>query len=174
MKLKFYSHRFAEEVLKSPKYIDYYNMVISIFENCPVFILDKPKYRHRGRKNLIFTTDQSKINDYVKERFRLYNWEIEPLITNDDLTKIKADYKKDRIQIEVQFGNMARWYADIFKFQISYSLDEIDLGISVIPTQIFAKTIDENVAFFERVIRELRYAKMSVTIPLLIIGLDMD
>jgi len=174
VKLKFYSHRFAEEVLKSPKYIDYYNNVVSIFENCPVFVLDEPKRRTRGKKSLVFTTNQSKINNYIKDMFRYYNWEIEPLITNDDMTKIKADYKKDIIQIEVQFGNMARWYADIFKFQISYSLGLIDIGISVIPTKIFAKSIDENVVFFERAIRELKYAKMSVAMPILIIGLDVD
>jgi hypothetical protein len=74
--------------------------------------------------------------------------------------------------VEAQFGNMARWYTDVFKFQVSYSLGLIDVGILVVPMQQFANTIDENVAHFERVIRELPYAKMSITLPILVLGVE--
>lgn len=94
----------------------------------------------------------------------------QPPITANEVTGIKADYKKDRVQVEVQFGNMARWYTDVFKFQVSYSLDLIDVGVLVIPMQDFAATIDENVAYYERVMRELPYAKMSITLPIWVVG----
>jgi len=55
--------------------------------------------------------------------------------------------------------------------QVSYSLDRIDVGVLIVPTQKFANTIDENIAYFERVERELPYAKMSITLPILVIGL---
>jgi hypothetical protein len=84
---------------------------------------------------------------------------------------MKADYKKDRVQVEVQFGNMARWYTDVFKFQVSCSLGLIDVGVLVVPIQDFASTIDENVAYYERVMRELPYAKMSITLPIWVIGI---
>jgi Restriction endonuclease BglII len=67
---------------------------------------------------------------------------------------------------------MARWYTDVFKFQVSYSLDHIDIGVLVTATQQFAATIDENVVYFERVARELPYAKMSITLPIWVIGVD--
>jgi hypothetical protein len=73
--------------------------------------------------------------------------------------------------VEVQFGNMARWYTDVFKFQVSYSLDLIDVGVLVVPMQEFADTIDENIAYYERVVRELPYAKMSLTLPIWVVGL---
>jgi hypothetical protein len=98
-------------------------------------------------------------------------WEVHPRITNDNSTKIEADFKKDRIQIEIQFGNMARWYTDVFKFQVSYSLDLIDVGVLICPMQEFADTIDENVVYFERINRELGYAKMSITLPILVLGI---
>ena len=50
--------------------------------------------------------------------------------------------------------------------QVSYSLDRIDVGVLIVPTQKFANTIDENIAYFERVERELPYAKMSITLPI--------
>ena len=55
---------------------------------------------------------------------------------------------------------------DVFKFQVSYSQGLIDVGVLVAPVQSFAKTIDENVVYFERVARELPYAKMSITLPI--------
>lgn len=81
-----------------------------------------------------------------------------------------ADAKKGKIQIEIQFGNMARWYTDVFKFLLSYSADDIEVGILVVPMQKTADKIDENVAYYERVIRELPHAKMGITIPILGIG----
>jgi len=67
---------------------------------------------------------------------------------------------------------MARWYTDVFKFQLSYSLDHIDVAVLVVPKQKFANLVDENVACFERVVRELPWAKMSLTLPILVIGLE--
>ncbi|MBI1740109.1 MAG: hypothetical protein HYR57_04415 [Candidatus Koribacter versatilis] len=93
------------------------------------------------------------------------------LCHEDKVTGIKADYKKARVQVEVQFGNMARWYTDVFKFQVSYSLDLIDVGALIVPMQTFANTIDENVAHYERVVRELPYAKMSLTLPIWVVGI---
>jgi hypothetical protein len=63
-------------------------------------------------------------------------------------------------------------YTDVFKFQLSYSLNHIDIAVLVVPKQRFANLIDENVACYERVIRELPWAKMSLTLPILVIGIE--
>ena len=76
--------------------------------------------------------------------------------------------------MEVQLGNMARWYSDIFKFQTAYSTGFIDMGISVIPYHKLGKRMDSNVANFERCKRELPSAKMSITLPILLIGIYDD
>jgi len=118
----------------------------------------------------VFTTDQKAPNTLLDDEFRARGWQCQPAVTEDEVTGIKADYKKDRVQVEVQFGNMARWYTDVFKFQVSYSLDLIDVAVLVVPMQGFASTIDENVAYYERVMRELPYAKMSITLPIWVVG----
>jgi len=121
---------------------------------------------------MTFTTAQKNMNALLNDEFKKKGWDCQPLVTKDNVTGIKADYKKDRVQVEVQFGNMARWYTDVFKFQVSYSLGLIDVGVLVVPMQEFANTIDENIAYYERVVRELPYAKMSITLPIWVVGIS--
>ena len=67
---------------------------------------------------------------------------------------------------------MARWYTGVFKFLLSYSADDIEVGVLVVPMQAAASKIDENAAYYERVVRELPHAKMGITIPILVIGVN--
>lgn len=172
MKLTTYSYRFAIEVLSSKAFEKEMNEIIEILTTSEVPLLDPPKTRERDGKKWTFITSQKKINTLFDVEFEKRGWECQPPVTQDKVTGIKADYKKSRIQVEVQFGNMARWYTDVFKFQVSYSLDLIDVGVLVVPMQAFANTIDENIAYYERVVRELPYAKMSITLPIWVVGIS--
>jgi hypothetical protein len=117
------------------------------------------------------TTDQDVMNHWFDDEFGQRQWEVKPFVTDKKITELRADYKKQRVQVEVQFGNAARAICDIFKMQISYSLGLIDVGVLILPMKDFSKTMGENIAHFERVARELPYAKMSITLPILVIGI---
>lgn len=177
VKLTTYSYRFAIEVLSSKAFEKEMNEIVDVLSKSKVPLLNPPKTRTRKQKKtgrvqtFTFVTSQKKLNDLFDEEFEKRGWECQPPVTQDKVTGIKADYEKSRIQVEVQFGNMARWYTDVFKFQVSYSLGLIDVGVLVVPMQAFANTIDENVAHYERVIRELPYAKMSITLPIWVVGI---
>ncbi|HEV7731643.1 MAG TPA: BglII/BstYI family type II restriction endonuclease [Candidatus Binatia bacterium] len=169
------SYRFGDELLASPKFVTLKNELISVLAATPVPALAKPKHRTRNGSLKTFTTDQRSLNLKLDDEFRVRGWDVHPYIVEGAReTNLQADYKKGRVQVEVQFGNMARWYTDVFKFQVSYSLEHIDLGVLVVAVQAFANTIDENVVYFERVERELPYAKMSITIPIWVIGVTAD
>ncbi len=172
MKLTTYSYRFAAEVLNSPAFQRERKEIEDIFGGITVPQLNPPKLRTRSGKTMTFTTSQKNLNTLLNTEFKSRGWDCQPFVTEDKVTGIKADYKKARVQVEVQFGNMARWYTDVFKFQVSYSLGLIDVGVLVVPMQTFANTIDENVAYYERVTRELPYAKMSITLPIWVIGIE--
>lgn len=110
-------------------------------------------------------------------------WTHHPLATEIEGSELKADYRKRfegkrggtlDIQAEVQFGNMARFYADVFKFQTAYSQKAIQIGVSVVPMGSLARRIDSNVANYERVIRELPSAELSITLPIVVVGLSVD
>ena len=173
VKLIYYSYRFADEVLSSRSFRALKKDVNDIFTGIRNIPSPKnSKTRTRGSKTWTFTTNAVELNKLIDELFKQRGWEFHPRVTDDKVTSLQADFKKGRVQVEVQFGNMARWYTDVFKFQVSYSRDLIDVGILVVPTQSFANTIDENVAYFERVTRELPYAKMSITLPIWVIGIQ--
>lgn len=172
MNLSFYSYRFAEEVLASDAYRALRDEILGILNAAPVPRLAKPKTRTRAGRTYIFTVDQGALNRYLDGEFKGRGWELQPWIVEDKGTQLKADYKKGRVQIEAQFGNMARVIYDLFKLQVSYSRDLIDVGIIIVAVQSLAHQIDENIAHFERLVRELRYAKMSITLPIWVIGVS--
>lgn len=187
-----YPYRYADAMLLHPDFAQAKGELIDILTKAPVPLL-KPesvgdrkkgvKVRKRkarktdpGDRYFFLPVDQKALNAYLDQEFRLRGWELQPLIvgqqTNGPETGLRGDYKKGSLQVEVQFGNMARWYTDVFKFQLSYSLDRIDVAVLVVPTQSFANLIDENVAYYERVKRELPWAKMSLTLPIWVVGVE--
>src|SRR5690349_19497588 len=69
---------------------------------------------------------------------------------------------------------MARWYSDVFKFQTAYSQALIQCGLCVVPMAELARVTDSNVAHYERAVRELPSATLSITLPILLAGLESD
>lgn len=192
MRLRFFDYRYAGAVLNDPLFKASKDEILEILQSAPVHLLDPDKeprqggVKRRSRRSLrgeagmryfFLPVDQKALNFHLDGEFRRLQWELQPPIVTRDRgsgpeTGLKGDYKKGRLQVEAQFGNMARWYTDVFKFQLSYSLDEIDVAVLVVPMQGFANLIDENVAYFERVVRELPWAKMSLTLPIWVVGIE--
>jgi len=174
MQLHFHNYRFADEVLSSEKFLKSKKEVVDILSRLPAIKVGEEPWSipTKKPKKAKFPVDQNAMNRWLDDQFKPLDWEWHPSIVPG--THLAGDYRKDRIQIEVQFGNMARWTYDILKFQICYSQDIIDVGILAVPMQSLAKEIGENIAHFERVSRELPHAKLSITLPILVIGLESE
>jgi hypothetical protein len=171
MNLRYHNHRFANELLASPPFAAHFDELQRILRALPAIRRGSPKSLKSPSSNN--PVDQDAMNSHLDEALEPLGWEHHPggIISG---TRLEADYSKGRIQVEVQFGNMARWTYDVFKFQAAYAKDRIDIGILVVPIQWFAKTIGDNIVYFERIRRELPAAKLSITLPILVIGLDPD
>jgi len=174
MNVTIYSYRFAEEIIQHTRHGSAWQEIFAVMSNAPLFI-----YPNKSDKNPRLYVVQQAINTYFDYVFtNNYNWEFHPLATRITNSKLKADFRKNYgaliIQAEVQFGNMGRWYSDIFKFQTAYSQSLINIGLSVVPTSRLAIITDSNVVNFERARRELPSAELSITLPILLIGLDYD
>jgi len=195
MKLRFHDYRYAGSVLDHSSFGTAKAEIVDILQKTSVPLLDpssldpnKGGVKRRRRSPLAGDTryryfflpvDQKKLNGLLDSAFRAAGWTPQPLIVDParsagPATKLRGDFKKGRLEVEIQFGNMARWYTDVFKFQLSYSLDSIDAAVLVVATQHFANLIDENVAYYERVCRELPWAKMSLTLPIWVIGVEPE
>jgi len=174
MVLHYYNYRFAIEVLSSEKFVKSKDEAIDILGRLPSIKVGEEPWSlpQKKPKKAKFPVDQNAMNRWLDDQFEQVRWERHPRIVNG--TNLEGDYRKDRIQIEVQFGNMARWTYDILKFQICYSQDIIDVGILAVPMQSLAKEIGENITYFERISRELPHAKLSISLPILVIGLESE
>lgn len=174
MKLHIFSYRYAQEILQHRNNVAAWNEISEILSNAPLFI-----YPGKSRKNSKLIIVQQLMNTYFDRRFAVdAGWQFHPRATGIAKSGLSADFRKkfDRItvQAEVQFGNMARWYSDIFKFQAAYSQSLIQCGLCVVPVGAMARITDSNVAHYERAIRELPSAELSITLPILLVGLEQD
>ena len=172
--LLFYSYRFAGEVLASKAFSPIRDEAYDIFERLPPIEVGTPLWNEwrnpKKKKPKALGFDPDAMNRWLEAEFKNKGWEVHPPIVEG--TKLAGDYRRSRVQIEVQFGNMARWTYDVFKFQICYAQNAIDVGIVAVPVQSFAKYCGSNVAHYERVLRELPHAKLSITLPIMVVGFD--
>ena len=93
------------------------------------------------------------------------------------------DFLKDRVGVEVGFGHASFIGIDLLKFQVgSYSgLDKIDVGIYVVTTSRFQKTMKtryqqnwEGSLSFEKVLRYLPHFKSAIQVPISVLGIDVS
>lgn len=174
MQVEEHSYRFAKEILQHPSHLDAWDELYGVIKNTPLFI-----YPGKSSKNKNLDVVQQILNVYYDRRLAVdLGWEYHPLATRIENSGLAADFRKQFgdlvIQVEVQFGNMSRWYSDIFKFQTAYSQRLINIGICVLPCGSMARRIDSNVANYERTLRELPSAELSITLPILLAGLTVD
>ncbi|WP_296827197.1 BglII/BstYI family type II restriction endonuclease [uncultured Megasphaera sp.] len=176
MFIKTYSYRFADEILSSDNYCDIKNEILHICAKCPlpVFLGKSSKQR---QKDVV----QQIMNTYFRLCFARQGWAVEPLATPASYEDVlRADFRKtfsrhDReritVQIEVEFGNIASSYRNYFKFQLSFSYGLTDICVLIVPSYHLANRIDSGVSNFEKSIREIPQAKLSITVPIYVIGL---
>lgn len=174
MKYTVYSYRYAREILEHHSNIDAWTEVTSVVANAPLFL-----YSAKSEKNAKFDVVQQCMNTWFDRALSVdHGWDYHPLATLIANSKLAADFRKQfpnlAIQAEVQFGNMSRWYSDIFKLQTAYSQGLIQMGLSIVPMGALAIRIGSNITYYERVLRELPSADLSITLPILVIGVEPD
>ncbi|WP_375415389.1 BglII/BstYI family type II restriction endonuclease [uncultured Bradyrhizobium sp.] len=173
MKYEIFSYRFAEEILQHDKHVQCWDEIIGAVIKAPVFV-------YPGKsKNKRLDVVQQLLNAYFDRKLAIEcGWQFHPIATKILNSNLKADFRKEfnglHVQTEVQFGNMSRWYSDIFKFQAAYSESLTQAAVSIVPMSSLGTRIDSNVAHFERAKRELPSANLSITLPILLIGVSID
>lgn len=173
MKYEIFSYRFAQEILQHKKHIKCWNEIIEAVVQAPLF-----SYPGKSKNSRLDVVQQLE-NAYFDRKFAIeFGWEFHPIATKIPNSYLTADFRKEfnglHVQTEVQFGNMSRWYSDIFKFQAAYSESLTQAAVSIVPTLSLATRIDSNIANFERCKRELPSANLSITLPILLVGVSAD
>lgn len=167
-----YSYRHAEAILTQSFRNEHVEILQSVISAAWVPMAQPKERKRNGRTVARLDIDQIGTNKSVESQFLRFGWSPRRRIVSNAGSHLVADFNKGAVQVEVQFGNAARWYADVFKFLLSYAANDIEVGVLVVPMRVRALRIDENVVTLERVVRELPHAKMAVTLPVLVLGVD--
>lgn len=88
----------------------------------------------------------------------------------------QVDFVKDRVAIEVQFGKYFSVAYDLHvKHTFFFLLDEIDVGIEIIPTHAMMRRMDSGVSWFENEITNvIREGRNNPSVPIVIIGIEPE
>ena len=86
----------------------------------------------------------------------------------------QADFVKNAIAIEVQFGKYSFVAYDLFvKHMLFYSGGKINLGIEILPTKALQSEMSSGIAFYEgEVYNVMRQGRNNPPVPLLILGIE--
>lgn len=93
----------------------------------------------------------------------------------DTVSKISITSVFDKTGLCAQTGNISRVYADLLKLETLYKKKIITGGIYIIPTKRWGKYLKaSNMASYERLIEELRVFDATITLPLMVYGVQGD
>lgn len=169
-----FNHRNGKDILESPKFRDSFHEFMDVLPWLPPYRSAKAK-----KTSTQHVVAPSAMNRWLDNELCIKrDWDWHPLIINADpddqsgKSRLRSDFRKDRIEVEVQFGNVARYTYDIYKMAISLAREQADVGIMVVSTKRFAGIIGGNIAYFERAVRELAHSRLTLIVPLVVIGVE--
>lgn len=171
-----FSHRNGRDILESPRFADAYQEFLDVLSALPAYRASKIK--GTSTEHIISPGAMNKWLD--NELCVKRDWDWHPLIIEpdpDDRSKrsqLRSDFRKSRIEVEVQFGNVARYAYDVYKMAISMALGNADVGLQVVCTKRFAGITGGNIAYYERAVRELERSRLTLIVPLAVIGIEPD
>ncbi|MGI8872025.1 MAG: BglII/BstYI family type II restriction endonuclease [Candidatus Limnocylindria bacterium] len=171
-----YSHRNGRDILLSPDFVLAFNEFQNVLRGLPTFRAAKAK--KTSPNHIVAPGAMNKWLD--QELCVVRDWDWHPLIIDSDpanpsaTSRLRSDFRKSRIEVEVQFGNVARYTYDVYKMAISLSLDKADVGLMVVCTKRFAEITGGNIAYFERAVRELHQSRLTLIVPLAVIAIEPD
>jgi hypothetical protein len=165
-----YSHRLGSLLLEDEEaYAELCSLLATIrIPICP------------GFKRPPFDVKQGLLNRLIDRSFEEHGWETQPLVDRNNLSgsQQKGDFTKAtssglRILVEVEFGNVASTFRDLYKFNLAYALDSYDVGVLVVPDDELASRID-TVQNFDGARRLVHEARQAMNLPLVILPVGLD
>jgi hypothetical protein len=119
---------------------------------------------------------QEAYNRLFELEFEAHHWETQPTILTSPLHK--ADFAKNKVFVEVQFGTSPTVYRDFYKFHLGSVNEVLDLGVLIVPTnqyRFFPERNPEsvrNMATFEYALEHL--SALPIPVPILLVGLQPE
>lgn len=117
---------------------------------------------------------QQAYNKSFEQEFSKFQWKPQPLLCENP--KLKGDFQKNDIFIEIQFGNSSTIYRDYYKFHYGLMKNLLSLAVLIVPTEpkkfFPVRRTDSsasNMAEFDLALNHFRL--LLIPVPILLIGL---
>lgn len=112
----------------------------------------------------------SDVRDHVETEFLNEGWALDVRLDSDSMIKVFS--MKEDMAFQLQTGNMSRAPYDLLKLEYLYKSGRIETAALALPTQDAAKKMGDNIAYAERIIRELKLFDRVITLPLLVVAFE--
>ncbi len=193
MRTSIESHQYAETVLQG-QFRDEWEELLDVIGTLDVPLRRVGPYTSTGRPkspkrqvrviggrraSALMPVDQAEMNRQIRLALSELGWSSEPYILIDREgrpidTRLRGDFEKSGVFVEVEFGNVASFYRDLFKFHIAGTTGAAQVGVIVVATDALARLFDQGQARFEQAVSMLPYMRAGVQLPTAIIGIDVN
>jgi hypothetical protein len=128
------------------------------------------------RKPFLLPVDQAAMNEAIDTAMRIDGWTSQPIASGGFASNaplgLKGDFVRNSVFVEVEFGNAASLFRDLFKFQIANRARTGEVAVLVVATERFAKFFDSGVATLEGAQRLLPFMALGIQMPIWIVGIE--
>jgi hypothetical protein len=129
-----------------------------------------------ARANVLMPISQTLMNERIKDALRPLGWTREPYILDREGRPVdkqqRGDFLKSDVFVEVEFGNVASFYRDLFKFHLAGTTGAAEVAVIVVATERTARFFDQNVATYELAVQRLPHIRAAINIPLAVLGVE--
>ena len=112
----------------------------------------------------------SEIREHVESELLNEGWALDVRLDSDSMIKVFS--LKDDMAFQLQTGNLSRAPYDLLKLEYLYKSGRIETAALALPTQDAAKEMGDNIAYGERLVRELKLFDRVITLPLLVVTFE--
>jgi len=186
------SHLFAETILEGSfrgvweELLDVFGSVdVPLRPAGPFTSTGRPMTPKRQRRRLggrdayaLLPVDQVGLNLELNRRLVAQGWSRQPFVLGTPVgtpldSYLKGDFEKEGVFVEVEFGNTASLFRDLFKFQVAGRSGVGKVGVLVVATAPVTRLFDSGVATYEQAVNLLPYMNIGLALPTVIVGLDI-
>lgn len=185
------SHLFGETIAEHGFPVEY-DELLEILGSTALPLREAEPFTERGRPTTpkrqmkrvggrraaaLFPVDQAALNRELQDRLRAVGWTAEPVATGHPLgtaadLALRGDFAKEGLFVEVEFGNSASLFRDLFKFQVASRSGAGEVAVLIVATAHLAKFFDSGVATFEQATGLIPYMRIGIQMPVWIVGIE--
>jgi hypothetical protein len=184
------SHLYGETILRQ-HFSDEYNELRTLLDSATIPLRPAGPFNAGGappkrqlkkvggaKKRILLPADMKEFNKQLDRQLRKNGWRGQPVASGSTIgtsrVRLRGDFEKNGVFVEVEFGNSASLFRDLFKFQVANREKRGEVGVLVTATRQLMKFHDSGVTTHELIDGLRPYLALSIQMPIWIVGLEPD